>query len=108
MDDNIITKISAMEGILNDGAAAIKETFASLEKLVSMEGDLKKLFAYYGSPAWFDDRERDSRGDFPRDLPRGVLTEDAVYDLLTELVRLKTETQQLCDSLLREEQEQTS
>ncbi len=105
--EKVIENICTMERILNDGNDAIKQLFQDLEKLSAMERDLKQLFAYYGSPDWFAHRELDSRGQLPQDLPRGVLTEDAVYDLLTDIIRLRQEAPQLCDSLLREEQEQT-
>lgn len=95
-----IDNIRAMERVLNESGDAVAQLFRDLEKLETMESDLKQLFAYYGSAAWFAHRERDARGELPQDLPRGVLTEDAVYDLLTDLARLKMETQTLCDRLL--------
>ena len=46
---------------------------------------IRELTAYYEGGLWMQDYCRDERGEFPADLKRGVLSEDAVYDLLEEL-----------------------
>lgn len=46
---------------------------------------LTKLTAYYESPDWRSDFESDERGELPQGLKRGVLSEDGIYNLLTEL-----------------------
>ena len=43
---------------------------------------LRLLEAYCASGAWREDYEADERGEFPPDLKRGVLSQDALYDLL--------------------------
>ena len=43
---------------------------------------------YYGSDRWHADRALEERGALPDDLKRGVLSEDAVYDLITEHIEL--------------------
>ena len=43
---------------------------------------LRLLDAYYTSGEWQDDYEADERGELPPDLKRGVLSQDALYDLL--------------------------
>ena len=40
------------------------------------------LDAYYTSGQWREDYEADERGELPPDLKRGVLSQDALYDLL--------------------------
>ena len=40
--------------------------------------------ARYTSVEWQNDYEADERGEFPPDLKRGVLSQDALYDLLEE------------------------
>ena len=49
------------------------------------EEDLQKLIAYYESPDWRSDYDSDERGELPKKLKRGVLSEDGIYNLLTEL-----------------------
>lgn len=46
---------------------------------------LQRLIAYQESGLWLQDYDRDSRGELPRDLKRGVLSQDALYDLLQDL-----------------------
>ena len=43
---------------------------------------LRLLEAYYTSGQWREDYEADERGELPPDLKRGVLSQDALYDLL--------------------------
>ena len=43
---------------------------------------LALLDAYYTSIQWWDDYEADERGELPPDLNRGVLSQEALYDLL--------------------------
>lgn len=44
---------------------------------------LRLLEAYYTSGEWLEDYEADERGEFPPDLKRGVLSQDALYNLLS-------------------------
>lgn len=46
---------------------------------------LALLNAYYTSGEWREDYEADERGELPPDLKRGVLSQDALYDLLEEV-----------------------
>ena len=43
---------------------------------------LKSLSDYYGSPEWKRDFAADEAGLLPKELKRGVLSEDGIYDLL--------------------------
>ncbi|MBP3798715.1 MAG: DUF4298 domain-containing protein [Ruminococcus sp.] len=45
---------------------------------------LDELSAYYTSDAWKNDFAADEAGLLPKDLKRGVLSEDGIYDLLDE------------------------
>ena len=61
------------------------EKYERLFDEVSISRDPEKLLlldAYYSSGEWLEDYEADERGDFPPDLKRGVLAQDALYDLL--------------------------
>ena len=49
------------------------------------EEDLQKLIAYYESPEWRSDFESDERGELPKGLKRGVLSEDGIYNLITDI-----------------------
>ena len=45
----------------------------------------EELLQYYTGGQWLADYEADRRGELPPDLKRGVLSEDGVWNLLTEL-----------------------
>ena len=45
---------------------------------------IKSLAGYYGSSAWKRDFAADERGLLPKELARGVLSEDELYNLLEE------------------------
>lgn len=46
---------------------------------------LQSLQHYYESGQWLQDYEQDEKGLLPKDLKRGVLSQDAVYDFLESL-----------------------
>ena len=51
------------------------------------EEKLRLLDAYYTSGKWREDYEADERGELPPDLKRGILSQDALYDLLEHMSR---------------------
>ncbi len=51
----------------------------------SREPELRALLeAYLQSGLWLADYEADERGELPRELKRGVLSQDGLYDLLSD------------------------
>ena len=77
--DGRIQRITEMEGRLNRIRAWLKD-----ETSESVEDDARTLDANYRSPLWRSDFEADEAGELPPDLPRGVLSEDAVYIALAD------------------------
>ncbi len=49
---------------------------------------LRTLACYISSGLWLQDYERDEHCDFPRGLKRGVLSQDALYDLLCDINKI--------------------
>lgn len=66
----------------------IEEQEARLDRILAAETpsvyDLRALEAYYESPLWRIDFESDEAGQIPDQIKRGVLSEDAIYDVLSE------------------------
>lgn len=54
------------------------------QSAVDIQGKIKLLNDYYTSREWLHDYELDEQGLLPPGLKRGVLSQDAVYDLLEE------------------------
>ena len=92
-----IERIAYMERILDEATEAVSSLSEALEKYSTLQNRLQELSAYYGSRQWLQDFDDDSSGKIPGDLKRGVLSEDAVYDLLADIADLKEQLKQLTD-----------
>lgn len=90
-----IERITVNETHLERCGEAVAALGQALSQYISVKGDLRKLEAYYGSPDWLTDKEMQESGALPEGLRCGVLSEDAVYDLLTEESELKRALQAL-------------
>ena len=93
-----VERISEMEERLNRAAAAAEALSEALDRFVEVQEDIRTLEAYYGSSAWRRDFEDDEAGRIPKDLPRGVLSEDAVYDLMTDVQELRARMRGLAEA----------
>ena len=88
MDERRIARIREMETALNQWVDLGNKGEELLEVMTAHLPSLERLLAYYSSPDWMRDSEDSNAGRFPEDLPQGVLSEDAVFDLLTQLYGL--------------------
>ena len=79
-----IERIQEMETCLYVSEKAFRELSEALSAFEGIQNQFRKLSDYYGSDLWMRDYEDDEAGKLPKDLKRGVLSEDAVYDLITE------------------------
>lgn len=79
-----IERIRKMESYLDEAGTAVAELAEALDRYEKIQSKYYKLEKYYGSSKWIDDFEADEAGKLPADLKRGVLSEDAVYDLITD------------------------
>ena len=79
-----------MEAYLDETDIAIKELSDALDKYEKSRDKYCKLEGYYGSKEWRADFEADEAGRLPEGLKRGVLSEDALYDLITMHSELMT------------------
>ncbi|MBQ1478003.1 MAG: DUF4298 domain-containing protein [Erysipelotrichaceae bacterium] len=75
-------RIQQMETYLDECTKVFKEFEKSLKKYEEVQKAYHKLSSYYMSPQWMKDFEADEAGKLPKDLKRGVLSEDAVFDLM--------------------------
>ena len=79
-----IERIRDMESCLDASEKAIRELSEVLSAYEEAQLQYRKLSDYYGSDQWMQDYADDAAGKLPRDLKRGGLSEDGVYDLITE------------------------
>ena len=78
-----------MERKLDRALAAVKRLSVALDKWEAVQDDIATLEAYYGNGEWRKDFEDDEAGRLPEDLKRGVLSEDGIWNLLTDCKDLK-------------------
>ncbi len=78
-----------MASLFDKSEEVVKRLEAALKDFDELEHDIVKLEAYYNSPQWRKDFEADEAGKLPKDLKRGVLSEDGIYDLLSDYQCLK-------------------
>ena len=83
-----IDRITHMEALFDKSEEVIKRLETALEDFAKIESDIAKLEAYFDKD-WRKDFEADEAGKLPKDLKRGVLSEDGIYDLLSDYQCLK-------------------
>lgn len=97
-----IERIQRMESYLNDYAKTLEETKQAMEQLKEHQESYIQLRDYYSSQVYFDDLELSNQADFPADLHCGVLSEDAVYDLLDEHFQMGVELLEIATKMIKE------
>ena len=97
MKENRVDRIKYMEQSLNEAADAVKVMEAALDQYEAVQERMGELIRYYESPQCMADFEADNAGLIPKDLKRGVLSEDGVYNLLEELQELRERLKQNAD-----------
>ena len=77
-------RIRQMELRLDQASAAVMELSAALDKYDAVQEAISILNEYYGGDEWKQDFADDEAGRLPADLKRGVLSEDGIWNLLTD------------------------
>ena len=80
-----IMRITEMEKLFDTVTDAFYEGLFRPEENKEHGEMLRTLKEYYEGPLWKLDYASDERGDLPEDLIRGVLSQDGLYDLLTDI-----------------------
>lgn len=79
-----IERIRQMEACLDQTSLAVKELSAALELYENAQEAIKELNKYLGSRQWKQDCKADEEEKLPKDLKRGVLSEDGIWNVLEE------------------------
>ena len=91
---DMIRRIEEMEARLNRAGHCLNQLEEALEQFEAVQEDIRILAAYYESPQWREDFEADEAHLLPADLPRGVLSEDGIYNVLEKYKELKRQLKQ--------------
>ena len=97
MNEFTVQRIAAMEAAFDRTALAVRMMESALDTYETVKVDIDRLTEYLESGAWREDFEADEAGLIPKDLKRGVLSEDGLYDLLADIVRLHEHLQEIAD-----------
>lgn len=80
----VITRIEKMEWCFDTVQAALAADAAAAKKSPLCRALVRALMRYYEGGQWLRDYAADEAGALPPSLKRGVLSEDGVYNFLTE------------------------
>ena len=84
MSESRVDRITKMESYLDEARQAIDDLNRAVINYKKAQKHIKKLAEYYTGGKWLKDFEADEAGKLPAGLKRGVLSEDAINDLLDE------------------------
>ena len=79
-----IERIKTMEQHLDRASQAVIRLSAALDDYAEAQEALHQLNTYYGSDEWKQDFAADEAGELPPSLRRGVLSEDAIWNVLSD------------------------
>ena len=83
-----IERITQMEALFDESEEVIRHLDQALEDFAALQPAIAELEAYYTSSQWRKDFEADEAGKLPQDLKRGVLSEDGIWNLLSNYKEL--------------------
>lgn len=77
-----IERIEQMENIFDTSNALTKSLLHALYNYEENMQEFSQLVSYYESEEWRKDFEDDEKGLLPKELKRGILSEDGIYHLI--------------------------
>ena len=80
-----VSRISKMEKVFDELQLAfsrLNKDFLSDKKL---KQKLNRLISYYENGKWLKDYQLDEQNKLPKNLKRGILSQDGIYDFLCEV-----------------------
>ena len=96
-----IERIQHFEMLLDRVAPVLGNLEEALDAFDDIQADVQELSAYYEGESWREDFEADEAGRLPRDLKRGVLSEDGIYDVLSAHYSLTVRLLDTVSSILK-------
>lgn len=93
--------ISKMEDILNGHQHKVDEIFENLNYIENHKEEYKSLIEYYYSEQRNQDLKDEENNLIPKTLNRGVLSEDAIYNLMTDYYDLSLKMLEVAAEILK-------
>ena len=89
MDAKRIAKIEKLENDFDLVRSVANDMDEALYNFAAVQRRIERLFQYQESGEWQKDFEADEKGELPKNMKRGILSEDALDELLTDVTLLR-------------------
>ena len=97
MNTKLIERVRVMEEDFNVVRDIMNEMEVAISHFESVQERIEHLSNYLENGQFLKDFEADERGELPKDMPRGVLSEDALYDLLEDVTEMRSRLKAVVD-----------
>lgn len=91
-------RVTEYEHILDRAQQTAAQLESALRAYEEIQDEVKALETYYAGSEWKEDFAADEQGMFPDTLKRGVLSEDAVYNLLERFQEIREDMRRLAQA----------
>ncbi len=98
MADETVERVKKMESKLDEVTPKIRAFEESLNNMKQVFEDMKILSDYYSND-WKKDFEADEEGKIPKDVKRGVLGEDTLYNLFEDYYQIAEDMKELSEKI---------
>ena len=82
--EEAINRIVRMEQCFDVLQMAAEENLEQIKQDESLRVQLEMLIQYYEGEQWMEDYKLDEKGLLPKNLKRGILSEDGIYNFLAQ------------------------
>ena len=80
-----ISRVTKMEKIFDDLRFSFEKSKEEFYKNKNLQRKLKVLTNYYENGKWLKDYQLDEENLLPKNLKRGILSQDGIYNFLSEV-----------------------
>ena len=84
-----MTRVMQMEQYMDEVFKTLKSNPNAVKEKEEIRSKIEVLTEYLDGGQWLSDYECDERGELPANLKRGVLSQDALYNLLCEIEEME-------------------
>ena len=93
-----VERITRYETMLNEVTEVLRKAEQAIGAYEAVRPKIKALEEYYTGPTWKRDFNASEKGQLPKDLPCGVLSEDGINDILDDDLALRERVRELFGS----------
>lgn len=95
MDNKLIARVRKMEDDFNMVRDIMDDMEMAVYNFEAVQRRIERLFQYMEDGQFLKDFEADERGELPKDMERGVLSEDALDQLLVDVTMMRNRLKEL-------------